>query len=87
MLSISCSVRSKLTAAIASSTLSFLLIPRMGAVMNGLLKLQATATIAMLTPRFLAISSTFSLISLSFSDNSLPRNTPCLVLPLNVLVI
>jgi len=70
---------------IKSSSLSKLVVPTIGAVMNGLLKLQARATWAILMSLFLAIVSTLLITALADSDTgrppdwdrSVPASLPC----------
>jgi hypothetical protein len=57
---------------IRSSSLSKLVVPTIGAVMNGLLKLQASATWAILMFLFLAIVSTLPMTALAAFDTGRP---------------
>jgi hypothetical protein len=69
---ISSAVNSTSHPLIKSSNLSKLVVPTIGAVMNGLLKLQARATWAILMFLFLAIVSTLLITALADSDTGRP---------------
>jgi hypothetical protein len=69
---ISSAVNSTSHPLIKSSNLSKLVVPTIGAVMNGLLKLQARATWAILMFLFLAIVSTLLITAFADSDTGRP---------------